>query len=124
MTDSLEEQIRQAREAAEGRAPQEWDDAPWWDQTAEAAPIAGRVVEIGSGKFQHGSAPVIVLEQADGTYVKFAALRKALSGKLEDAGVTVGDVLSVEYLGQRHSESSGFDYHAYALGHVHGEEVL
>lgn len=123
MTESLEEQIAKAKEAAQGREPQAWDDAEWWDQNPGTEPIAGRVVEIGSGEFKHGTAPVVVLERADGSFVKFAALRKALAGKLEDAGVKVGDVLSVEYLGQRHSDSSGFDYHAYAVGHVRNAET-
>jgi hypothetical protein len=118
--ESLEDAIARAR--AEAESPR----TEWWDSETHGNFIGGRVVEVFTVDGQHGEFVAVSLETKDHGTLAVAGMRKALGEKIKEKDPKPGDVLTVEYLGERRSEATGFTYHAYAVGHIAkpAEEII
>ena len=113
--ESLEEMIARAEAQTEAKP---WDQAETWEENTAGDKVAGKVCEVVTIQGKHGPFPLVVLEQADGTYVKVFAARMAIKDKVEQADPQPGDVLVIEYKGLVKAGTSGNEYHSYSVGHV------
>lgn len=71
---------------------------------------------------EYGTYPLVTGTLEDGTPALFAAMRTAVNNRVTDLEPQRGDILSVRYLGEKHNDKSGRDFHAYKVVLIPGEQ--
>lgn len=88
-----------------------------WEPTKDQSQtkrIEGEVIELGTGQSVHGGFRTIKVKASDGTVWSVAAFHSVLKRQVEEAGLTPGDAIVVEYLGMQKSKNDR-DFHNYQL---------
>lgn len=94
----------------------------WWSPLAAGDRVEGEVQDVSEATVQSGQGKgkvytVLTLELANGRSQKVGCARTVLADKVAEAGIEVGDFVSITYGGERTSKG-GSPYFAYTVGVV------
>jgi hypothetical protein len=83
-----------------------------WRPENDGDQVRGTVIKLDERDGLYGTTPVVTVATPDDRHVSIFGGRTVLKNKIDEAGLEVGDLFGVRYLGKKES-ASGATYHDY-----------